>query len=180
MILSILTIPNPILKKKAKKVSLIDNSIKEIIGDMVSTLRKVGGAGLAAPQVGKSIRIIIIESKSEDKKNNQEKKTTIPLTILINPEIVKHSEEKEKDEEGCLSLPNIWGIVPRYKKITVRGLDRDGKKVKIKASGLLSKVLQHEIDHLNGILFTQRIEDLSTLHKIDPNGEIVKIELPKI
>ncbi len=180
MTLPIITIPNPILKKKAKKISSIDSSTKKIIKDMISTLKKVEGAGLAAPQIGQSIRIIVIELDNRDKNNSLLKEISIPLTVLINPEIVKYSEKKEEDEEGCLSLPNIWGIVPRHKNITVKGINENGKKVKIKTSGSLSRILQHEIDHLNGILFTERIEDLSTLHKIGPSGEIVKLKLPKI
>jgi peptide deformylase len=179
MVLPILTVPNSILNRRAKKIGHIDKSIKKLINDMIETLREKGGIGLAAPQMGKLIRLIVIESKG--KKNHKgRKRSIITVTVLINPEIVKKSDKKETEEEGCLSLPNIWGEVPRYNEVIVKGRNKNGQNIKIKAKGLFARVLQHEIDHLNGILFTQRVEDLSTLHKISKEGEIIKIGIPRL
>ncbi len=174
--LSILTVPNSALRQKSKKVSQIDDSIKNIVVDMIKALDNEGGIGLAAPQLGIPLRIIIVEIKDTEIARNTKIKPT-SLIVLINPEIIKTSEEQEKREEGCLSVPNVWGLVMRPLKIKVMGLDRQGKKIKIKASDLLARVLQHEIDHLDGILFTDKA-DLKTLHKITPGGEKVKIEPP--
>ncbi len=178
MNLEIIKVPNPILKQKAKKVGLIDKSTKKLISDMVETLRKEGGMGLAANQVGKIVRIIVIEARRQQK--GKEKQPLIPLTILINPEIINTSPEKEVDIEGCLSIPNIWGEVPRYKWINLKALNGEGKKIKIKARGLFARVLQHEIDHLDGILFTERVKDLSTLHSLDKDGQKIPINLVKL
>lgn len=173
--LKIVTVPSGILRRKAVKIKKIDNSIKKIIKDMIETLHKVGGLGIAAPQIGESVQIIVIESKG-GKRGNGEKAPKIPLTVLANPEIAEYSKETEKDEEGCLSVPEIWGTVERAKSVTVKALNEKGKKVKIKARDLFARALQHEIDHINGILFTDKA-DLKTLHKIGPKGEIIKIKL---
>lgn len=181
MTLEILTVPNKILKEKAKKIGLIDKSIKKIIDEMIKTLEQAGGIGLAAPQIKKLLRIIIIESHGQPSEvKPEEKRPVIPLTILVNPEIVEHSQEKETDTEGCLSVPNIWGDVSRYKKVIAKGLDQNGKKIKIKANDLFARVLQHEIDHLDGILFTDKVTDISTLHTIDEEGQKIPINLPKL
>lgn len=172
--LTILTAPNSALLQKSKKVSQIDDSIKNIVVDMIKTLDNEGGIGLAAPQLGIPLRMIIVEIKDTEIAKNTKIKP-ISLLVLINPEIIKTSEKQEKKEEGCLSVPNVWGQVIRPLKIKVIGLDRQGKKIKIKASGLLARVLQHEIDHLDGILFTDKA-DLKTLHKITPEGKKVKLE----
>ncbi len=181
--LKIITVPSPILRRKAIKIKNIDSSIKDLISHMVETLRKVGGLGLAAPQVGQPIRIAVIESNRKsspkaDRLDEKNKKSSpkIPLTILINPEIIEYSKETEKSEEGCLSIPEIWGVVERAKSVKVKALNEKGKKVKIKAKDLFARVLQHEIDHLNGILFTDKA-DVNTLHKIGSKGEIIKVKL---
>ena len=173
--LKIITVPSKVLRQKSSKIEGIDKSVKKLIKDLTETLREVGGLGIAAPQVGKLLRLIIIESKGGERKNGS-KKPIIPLTVLINPEVVKCSKEKGKDDEGCLSVPELWAVVERPKSVTVKALNEKGKPIQIKAKDLFSRVLQHEIDHLNGILFTDKA-DLSTLHKIGPNGEIIKIKL---
>jgi peptide deformylase len=174
----ITTVPASILRGKAKKISRVDSSVNHIINDMIDTLHNEGGIGLAAPQINVPLRIIIIESKS-DKETASPKIESIPLTILINPEIIKTSKEYDEREEGCLSIPNVWGVVRRHSKVVVRGLDKNGQKIKIKSSGLLARVLQHEIDHLDGILFTDKA-DFDTIHKITPDGKQIKIELPPL
>lgn len=173
--MKILTTPSPILRKKSQEVKNIDSSIKKLIKGLIETLRENSGLGIAAPQVGELQRIIIIESKGGKRKNGSER-PKIPLTILVNPEIIEYSKETEIDDEGCLSVPEIWGKVKRAKKVTVKRLNGKGKKVKIKAHDMFARVLQHEIDHLDGILFTDKA-DLSTLHKIGPDGEIIKVKL---
>jgi peptide deformylase len=175
-ILPILTIQknNDFLRQKAKKVRQL-SSIKEIIDNMVDTLHSddTSRVGLAAPQIGIPLKISVIKLKSKKSKNGNER-PKIPLTILINPETIKASKETIKCEEGCLSIPGIWGEVERSKSVVVKALNEQGKQVKIKTSGLFARVLQHEIDHLNGILFTDKA-DLKTLHKITLEGKKIKI-----
>lgn len=137
----------PILKKRAKKVREVDKEIRQLIVDMVQTMAKGQGIGLAAPQVGVLRRVIVIQGDFKGQR----------ILGLINPKITKMSKEKEKDMEGCLSFPGIFLEIKRAKEVEVKGLDINGKKVKLKAKGLLARVLQHEIDHLDGILFFNRL-----------------------
>lgn len=147
--LNIVAVPNPVLSKKSQEVKKIDGEIKKLVEEMVDTLennpRK--GVGLAAPQVGKSLRIIIAKSGRGGQASTH---------ALINPQIIKWSSQKELDWEGCLSVPDTYGRVERAQKVVVRALNKSGKKVTLKASGLFARVLQHEIDHLDGILITQK------------------------
>lgn len=163
MIIKILETPHPKLLKKAKEIKKIDQEIINLALDMQQTLRANFGLGLAAPQVGKLLRLIVVENpKNESAPGVPE----IPLTILINPKITKFSQEIEVFEESCLSLPGLAGEVPRAKEVEVKGLDLKGKQIRINASGLYARVLQHEIDHLDGILFPNRVEDIQTLKKV--------------
>ena len=141
---------NPILRQKAKNVEEITAEIKQLILDMEETLKKANGIGLAANQVGKSLRIIQIDIPSSRSKEKEYQFS------LINPEIVKTSRKKTILEEGCLSLPGFNALVERPKKITIKALNINGEIVKIKADGLLAKVIQHEIDHLDGILIADK------------------------
>jgi peptide deformylase len=144
-ILSILTSENTILRKEAQEIeNVLDVKIKRLTKDMIKTMKKNNGIGLAAPQVGKSIRLIIIDTKEG------------PL-ILANPKISKFSRGREGSEEGCLSVPGVYGVVKRAKKIKFEGILPNGQKIKERAEGLLARVIQHEIDHLDGILFTDKI-----------------------
>jgi len=138
----------PILRKKAKKVEKVDKKVKSLVLNMVQTMKNGQGIGLAAPQVGISERIIVVMS---DFRSGQS-------LGLINPKIVKKSEEKEIGEEGCLSFPGIFLKIKRAKEVEVKGLDIEGKEIKIKTKGLLARVFQHEIDHLDGILFFNRLD----------------------
>jgi peptide deformylase len=115
------------------------------------------GVGLAAPQIGENLRIIVLEYAGTEGKNGKIE-NAFPTTILINPEVVKFSKDKNIVDEGCFSVPIYYGPVERPKKIRVQGLDRNGKKININASGYFSRVLQHEIDHLDGILYIDRVE----------------------
>jgi len=163
--LKILTDPNPKLREKSQVVTDINTEVRQIITDMLSLLRTLPGYGLAAPQVGIGKRIIIIENPPIVDAAGEETNKPLPLLILINPLITKYSSEKCNFEEGCFSVPLYRGDVIRPAKIRVTALDQDGKSIKINASGLLARVLQHEIDHLDGVLFTDLIEDKSTLIK---------------
>ena len=153
-ILEIATLPDPVLRRKAKKITTFDKELQTLIDNMVETMRKAPGVGLAAPQVSISSRLVVIEYGEED----EDGKETSPkkLYAVINPEIVQMSEEVENGVEGCLSIPGIVGEVERATKITVKGLNRFGKPVKITAEGWLARIFQHEIDHLEGILFPDR------------------------
>jgi peptide deformylase len=149
---------NPMLHRKAKRVRTIDDSIQKLIDDMVDTMRDTGGVGLAAPQVGIPLQVVVIERPGED------------VVTLINPELVKSSGECEM-VEGCLSLPGYRGEVKRWEAVTVKGRDRNGKAIRIKADGLLAHVLQHEIDHVNGLVYIDHLESMDKLYKAEPNEE---------
>jgi peptide deformylase len=150
----IVTIPDPVLRRKARKVTEVDADVRKLINEMVESMREAPGAGLAAPQVGVSSRVIVVEfGDEEDEDENAPKK----LYALINPEIVEASEdEKVMGIEGCLSIPRLVGEVERFQRITIKGQNRHGKPVKLKAEGWLARIFQHEIDHLDGILYTDR------------------------
>lgn len=145
--LNIITHPNPILVNKTKPVSLVDAGVKQLIAQMRETMLAANGIGLAANQVGQPIQLAIIE-------NNHPKNNTIPFTVIINPKILSASREVTIESEGCLSLPKIFVKVPRSKSINISTQDENGNVRTIKADGLFSRVIQHEIDHLNGILIT--------------------------
>lgn len=169
------TTPSPILRQKAKEVSNINKKVKKLISDMKETMQKSGGIGIAAPQVGESLRIIVVELKGGKRKNGEDM-PTFPLTVCINPEIKKCSKETELGEEGCLSVPDIWGSVERFKDIEIIAEDENKQKFKISASDLIARVFQHEIDHLDGILYTDKV-DYGTLHKLNSKGEKIPFEI---
>ncbi len=171
-VLKLVTLPNKKLRERSQEVVKIDQGLVKFIDDMVDTLRSKPGLGLAAPQVGKNIRVVLIESKGVKDEEGNVLYENIPLMILINPEIIKYSKEKIEMEEGCFSVPNVFGPVVRPKKIKVIAQDLKGKKVEINASGLLARVIQHEVDHLNGVLFTDLVLDKSKLRKVEPGQEI--------
>jgi len=148
----IVTLPDPVLKRKAHTVNKFDKDLHTLIDDMVETMREAPGVGLAAPQIGLSERIIVVEyyEREEDEENEEAPKK---VWAMINPEIVKASEETLMGVEGCLSLPGLLGEVERHAVVQVKGLNRHGKPMKVKAKGWLARIFQHEIDHLNGVLF---------------------------
>jgi peptide deformylase len=153
-ILPIKKYPAKILREKAKKIKdPLNPEVVQLIKDMIETLKNAEGLGLAAPQVGKSLRLCIIEEPPETEKGQS------TLHILINPKITTYSKEKSKIEEGCLSFPGKFYVVSRPSSVKVRFLDETGKNVKIKADGLLARALQHEIDHLDGILITDKLKN---------------------
>jgi peptide deformylase len=150
----IVTLPDPVLKRKAHIVTKFDKDLKTLLDDMVETMREAPGVGLAAPQIGLSDRIIVVEyyEREEDEEIEDAPKK---VWVVINPEIVKTSEEILMGVEGCLSIPGLVGEVERHAEIQVKGMNRHGKPMKIKAKGWLARIFQHEIDHLNGVLFTE-------------------------
>ena len=154
-VLDIVTFPEPSLRLKAKPVTKFDKEFQDLVNDMFETMRAAPGVGLAAPQIGQSIRLVVVEY-SEDEDENAKPKTY----VLVNPEIVKHSEETVTDIEGCLSVPGLVGEVERYEAVTVKALNRFGKPSKIKAEGWLARIFQHEMDHLDGVLYIDRAENV--------------------
>ena len=154
----IVTLPEPVLRRKAKAVTQFDKNLQTVIDDMVETMREAPGVGLAAPQIGLSERLIVVEYYEHEEDEDAENEEEAPKKVwaVLNPEIVKASEEKVMGIEGCLSIPNLVGEVERHAEIQVKGLNRHGKPMKIKAKGWLARIFQHEIDHLNGVLFPDR------------------------
>jgi len=153
-VLNILKYPDPFLKTKAKPVSKIDADIKSLISDMVETMYFANGIGLAATQVGVDKKIMVLDiPRDEDAKRGEN------LMVLINTEITAH-EREIKYEEGCLSIPGFTAEVKRFANIVVKGLNQEGNDVDIKAEGLLAIAIQHEVDHLEGILFIDRLSKL--------------------
>jgi len=149
----IVTLPQPILKQKAHKVSNFGRDFQLLVDDMIETMRQAPGVGLAATQVGESTRLIVVEYGDEENEDAPKK-----LYVIANPVITRASEETELGIEGCLSIPGFQGEVERYITVTVRGLNRHGQTMTVRAKGWLARIFQHEIDHLDGILFTDRAE----------------------
>ncbi len=151
----IVTLPEAVLRRKARPVTKFDKALQTVIDDMIETMRQAPGVGLAAPQIGLSERIIVVEyfeHEADEEKEDAPKK----VWAVLNPEIVKPSEETLMGIEGCLSVPGLVGEVERHAVLQIKGLNRHGKPMKIKAEGWLARIFQHEIDHLNGVIFTDR------------------------
>lgn len=161
-ILPIIEIPHSVLRKRARKVRRIDQSVIRLANSMVDTLREAGGIGLAANQVGELKRIIVLQLPEEDE-----------ARIYVNPEILKAEGEREV-EEGCLSIPGYRGKIIRSITIRFGALDHSSRKIRIDANGLLAQALEHEVDHLNGILYTDHLrshEDFYMIEEYDENNE---------
>lgn len=167
----ILTSEHPALRHKAKRIKKIDASLQKLIDDMIETMEDAPGQGLAAPQIGIALRVIVVDALPGEDDADTEKPVRLQL---VNPEIVEQREE-QFGEEGCLSIPGYVGNVRRAKFITVRALNRKGKEVRFKASHNLARVLQHEIDHLDGILYTDRIEKPEDLFRLNDKGERIPV-----
>ncbi len=160
--MTILTIPSPILRTKSKNLDITEidsKKIKNLCFAMIKTMNQSDGVGLSAPQIGKNIRLIAINTKDG-------------AFCLINPKITKKSWAREWDQEGCLSVPGIYGKVLRHKKITCFYFNLKGKKLKLTAQGMLARVIQHETDHLNGILFIDKAKDIE--NQINPVTRLVR------
>ena len=147
--------PDSVLRQKSKRVRGIDGSVQRLIANMLETMHSAGGVGLAAPQVGTLLRVVVIGIPGEED------------IALINPEVVRRAGERLVDE-GCLSIPGYIGQVKRAESVTAKGRDRKGKEIRIKADELLAQALEHEIDHLNGVLYIDYLESMAQLRKIEP------------
>ncbi len=159
----IITLGHPTLRQKARKVTKFGPEVKQLIDDMIETMRAAPGVGLAAPQVNVPERVIVLELPADE-----EEGTPAELYAFVNPEIVKASRDKEEDQEGCLSIPGYVGEVERHVEIVVRGQDAFGRPQRLKAYDYLARIFQHEIDHLEGVLFIDRVSDPAKIHKITP------------
>jgi peptide deformylase len=149
----IMTLPEPVLRKKARKVADFGQDLQTLIDDMIETMRAAPGVGLAAPQVNVPLRVIVVEFGDEEDEEVPPK-----LFTVVNPEIKKFSPETNVGTEGCLSIPEFVGDVERSTSVTIQGLNRHGHSMRIKADGWLARIFQHEVDHLDGILFPDRAE----------------------
>jgi peptide deformylase len=165
-ILSIVLEGDPRLRQKATKIRSVDDSLRKLAQDMHETMDDAPGVGLAGPQVGVMRRIIVVHVPGDYVGEGEQ---DIRQT-LINPEIVK-GQGWEVATEGCLSIPKWVGDVPRYESITVKAMNLDNRDIRIKAHGYYARVIQHEVDHLDGILFVDRVEDKSTLKEVEEEEE---------
>lgn len=173
----IITLPNPHLRQKSRKVSVVTDAIRNLITDMTTAAidwedsrpHEISAA-LAAIQVDKLERVIIVRSDFDHKENQE-------FTVLINPEIIKYEGDVIADYEGCLSVRDIYGKVPRHTKIRVKALSADGNPIRFKADGFLARVIQHEVDHTNGILFVDHIrDDKEAFYELDEEGELQPLD----
>lgn len=173
----IISLPNDHLRERSKKVGIIDDKVKALIADMqAATLdweddrEHEVGVALAAIQVDRPLRIVIIRNNFDNKKDRS-------FSNFINPTITKYEGDLVEDYEGCLSVPNIYGKVPRYSKVRVKAVDENGREVRLKAEGFLARVFQHEIDHTNGIVFIDHIKDNEeAFYHLEEDGRLNKIE----
>jgi peptide deformylase len=157
----IITLGHPTLRQKARKVTKFGPELKQLIDDMVQTMREARGVGLAAPQVNVNERVIVVELPADEEDGQPGE-----LYAYVNPEIVKVSHDVEEGKEGCLSIPGYLGDVDRHTMVVVRGLDAHGKPQRVRAYDYLARIFQHEIDHLEGVLFIDRVSEPSKIHKI--------------
>jgi peptide deformylase len=179
----IVTLPDPVLRETARKVKTFDPELQRLADDMLETLHAAPGVGLAAPQVGVSRRLILVEyAEQPDDPDDPEAPPNPPkLFVMVNPEILRHSTEIVSGNEGCLSIPGYVGEVDRYESVTVKGFNTRGKPMRVKAAGWLARIFQHEIDHLNGVLFIDRTNKVWKVEEDDasqvspPRGERMKV-----
>lgn len=164
-VLKVAKLGNPVLRQVAKQVDLKEladpqGELQNFIDDMIDTMREEDGVGLAAPQVNRSLQIVVLEYENNDRYPGE---ASIPVTVLVNPVLSDYSEEKALGWESCLSLVDFRGLVPRSTSVTLKAYDREGDKIEKRATDFEAVVLQHEIDHLNGKVFLDRMEDLTQL-----------------
>jgi peptide deformylase len=176
LIYDIVTYGKPVLRERAAKVEKVDDNIRQLVKDMLDTMYANNGLGLAAEQVGHNESICVIdmppESESSGIEVSQLNKDVILPLIMINPEIVELTGE-QTGQEGCLSFPDVFVTVKRAMEVTVRFLDLENREVTVKADGLLSRAIQHEVDHLNGILL---VDKMSTVQKVAVSGKLKRLK----
>lgn len=173
----IITLPNPHLRDKSSRIHVITDDVQELVTDMEkATLDWEDsrphelGVALAAIQIDKPERVVIVRNDFDNKEDRS-------FTVLINPEVIKTEGEPKHDYEGCLSVKDIYGYVPRYHKVRVKAKDLQGREVRIKAEGFLARILQHEIDHTNGVMFVDHIaDDKEAFFKLTDDGKLEKID----
>ncbi len=177
---SIICLPNHRLRVRSERVHVITPDIRQLINDMVDATTDWEnsrphelGVALAAIQIDQPLRVIIVRDDFDDKQNRQ-------FTALINPKIIKHEGDPAYDHEGCLSVNEIYGLVPRYPRIRLKALDSEGREVRIKAEGFLARILQHEVDHTNGIIFVDRVENPDGFFKLNNQGELEPLAYEQI
>lgn len=176
----LITLPNPHLRQRSQKVGFISDEIKQLIKDMENatldweaTREHEVGVALAAVQIDQLYRVVVVRSDFDDKKDRTFK-------VLINPEITKYEGEVLEDYEGCLSVKNIYGKVPRYSRIRLKALDTEGNEFRVTAEGFLARVLQHEIDHTNGVVFIDHIkDDPKAFFVLKEDGKLEKLNYEK-
>lgn len=151
---------NPVLRKKAARVTTFDKKFQTLVDDMVETMTEAPGVGLAAPQIAVSQRVVVVRLQDDEKSREEFGEEAGKLYVLVNPEIIKASKEMVEGVEGCLSIPGYVGLVDRHEKVTVNAQDRHGKPFRKKAEGWLARVFQHEIDHLDGKLYIDIAKDV--------------------
>jgi len=155
----VLRMGHPVLREKAKPVENVATpELRALVADMKETMAAKDGAGLAAPQIGVSQRVVIFGVEQNPRYPDAE---SVPFTVLVNPKIVMLTREVEEDWEGCLSVPGMRGVVPRYTRLRYSGFDEDGNPIEREAEGFHARVVQHECDHLDGILYPMRMTDMS-------------------
>jgi peptide deformylase len=160
----IITSPHPTLRDRATKVRAFTPKLDELIEDMIETMRASSGVGLAAPQINVNQRVIVVEY-GEGIEDPETPSKPPKLYVVVNPEIVRHSKETVSGNEACLSLPGYFGEVDRYESVTVKGLNRQGKSFRLKANGWLARIFQHEIDHIEGMLYIDRANQVWRIEK---------------
>jgi peptide deformylase len=162
-LLEIETLNNPILRQKARPIARFDDDLDRLIDDMIETMRDANGVGLAGPQINQRLRLAVIETLPERDDEGNQIENSRKLIVVINPEIVWRSRSTIEGVEGCLSIPGWLGEVSRSEAVRVRALDRHGKKIRLRLKGWTARIIQHEIDHLDGILFIDRLTDPDNL-----------------
>jgi peptide deformylase len=153
----VLKMGEPLLQTVAAPVTRFDAELRELIADMDDTMRALSGAGIAAPQIGVSVRVVIFELKDNPRYPHL---APVPYTVLVNPLVTPLTAEQDEGWEGCLSVPGMRGLVPRYRRLRYRGFDQYGAPIERTVEGFHARVVRHEVDHLEGILFPQRVRDL--------------------
>jgi peptide deformylase len=153
----VLKMGEPLLRQVATPVQRFDTALSALVADMNDTMRALNGAGLAAPQIGVSLRVVIFEVTVNPRYPDV---PPIPYTVLVNPELTALGESEEEGWEGCLSVPGLRGLVPRFRNLRYRGFDLEGARIERTVEGFHARVVQHEVDHLDGILYPDRIRDL--------------------
>jgi peptide deformylase len=153
----VLKMGEPLLRAVASPVTRFDGELAALVADMDDTMRELHGAGIAAPQIGVSLRVVIFELKDNPRYPHL---APVPYTVLVNPTLTPLDAEEDEGWEGCLSVPGMRGLVPRFRRLRYQGFDAGGARIDRTVEGFHARVVQHEVDHLDGILFPQRVRDL--------------------